>query len=32
MGIGYWPDAPVYDRNVDEAKTLLADAGVSNSS
>src|SRR6266545_1337614 len=30
MGIGYWPDAPVYDRNVDDAKALLADAGVSN--
>ncbi len=29
MGVGYWADAPVYDRNVDEAKALMADAGVS---
>jgi peptide/nickel transport system substrate-binding protein len=30
MGLGYWEDAPVHERNVDEAKKLLSDAGVSN--
>jgi len=29
MGLGYWEDAPVYDRDVDAAKGLMADAGVS---
>jgi peptide/nickel transport system substrate-binding protein len=29
MGLGYWKDAPVYDRDVDQAKGLLTDAGVS---
>jgi peptide/nickel transport system substrate-binding protein len=29
MGMGYWPDAPVYERDVDAAKALLAAAGVS---
>ena len=29
MGVGYWPDAPVYERNVDKAKSLLQEAGVS---
>jgi peptide/nickel transport system substrate-binding protein len=26
--VGYWPDAPVYKRDVEAAKKLLADAGV----
>ena len=30
MGIGYWADAPQYDRDVDAAKALLQEAGVSN--
>lgn len=30
MGAGYWPDAPVYQRNVDDAKSLLAAAGATN--
>jgi peptide/nickel transport system substrate-binding protein len=29
MGLGHWADAPVYDRDVDGAKALLEDAGVS---
>jgi peptide/nickel transport system substrate-binding protein len=29
MGLGYWADAPQYDRDVDAAKALMADAGVS---
>jgi len=29
LGIGYWPDAPHYERDVAKAKSLLADAGVS---
>jgi peptide/nickel transport system substrate-binding protein len=28
--IGYWKDAPCYERNVDEAKKLLKDAGAEN--
>jgi peptide/nickel transport system substrate-binding protein len=28
MGIGYWEDAPVYDRDVDQARSLLSDAGA----
>jgi peptide/nickel transport system substrate-binding protein len=30
MGLGYWPDAPVYDRDANQAKSLLQQAGVSN--
>ena len=30
MGLGYWADAPQYDRDVDAAKALLQEAGVSN--
>lgn len=30
MGIGYWKDAPVYDRDVASAKALMQSAGVSN--
>jgi peptide/nickel transport system substrate-binding protein len=30
MGIGYWEDAPVHERDVEEAKRLLSEAGVSN--
>lgn len=29
---GFWPDAPVYERDVEKAKTLLAEAGISNPS
>jgi peptide/nickel transport system substrate-binding protein len=29
--LGHWREAPVYKRNVAEAKSLLAAAGVSNS-
>lgn len=29
MGLGYWKDAPVYDRDVEKAKGLLQQAGVS---
>lgn len=28
--LGYWKDAPVYERNIDEAKKLLAEAGHEN--
>jgi peptide/nickel transport system substrate-binding protein len=28
MGLGYWAEAPVYDRNLDEARRLLAEAGA----
>jgi peptide/nickel transport system substrate-binding protein len=28
MGVGYWEDAPVYERDVDQARALLADAGA----
>lgn len=28
MGVGYWPDAPVYKQDVRKAKQLLAAAGV----
>lgn len=28
MGLGYWADAPVYTRDVDKAKSLLAAAGA----
>jgi peptide/nickel transport system substrate-binding protein len=30
MGLGYWADAPVYNRDVDKAKSLLAEAGATN--
>jgi peptide/nickel transport system substrate-binding protein len=30
MGKGFWSDAPAYERNVDQAKSLLAAAGASN--
>jgi peptide/nickel transport system substrate-binding protein len=30
MGLGYWQDAPVHERDVEEAKRLLNEAGVSN--
>jgi peptide/nickel transport system substrate-binding protein len=29
LGIGYWADAPVYDRDVDKAKGYLAASGLS---
>ncbi|MEA2467522.1 MAG: hypothetical protein QOJ57_1648, partial [Thermoleophilaceae bacterium] len=29
MPLGNWPDAPVYDRDIDQAKAYMADAGVS---
>ena len=29
MGVGYWEDAPVYDRDVEQAKSLLSTAGAS---
>lgn len=29
MGIGYWPDAPVYNRDVNKAKQYLKAAGMS---
>jgi peptide/nickel transport system substrate-binding protein len=29
MGLGYWADAPQYDRDVDKAKQYMQDAGVS---
>jgi len=29
MGLGYWEDAPVHERNVEEAQALLDQAGVS---
>ena len=29
MGLGYWADAPAYDRDIDAAKALLQEAGVS---
>ncbi len=28
MGLGYWEDAPLYARNVDEARSLLQQAGA----
>ena len=28
MGLGYWADAPAYDRDIDAAKVLLQEAGV----
>ena len=30
MGLGYWADAPLYKRDVGQAKQLLSQAGVSN--
>lgn len=30
MGLGYWADAPTYDRDVAAAKALMQSAGVSN--
>ena len=30
MGLGYWSDAPVYDRDVEKAKSLLKEAAGSN--
>ena len=30
MGLGYWADAPQYDRDVEAAQALLQEAGVSN--
>src|SRR5438552_3353431 len=30
MGLGYWADAPVYQRDVPKAKQLLAEAGATN--
>lgn len=29
MPLGHWPDAPVYERDVEQAKAYMADAGVS---
>lgn len=29
MGVGYWPEAPLYERDIEKAKALLAEAGVS---
>ncbi len=29
MGIGYWPDAPRYDRDVEKAKSFMKAAGLS---